>query len=610
MHRPPPTWNQFLGLAAITFLSSSVASAQLLVASQLGQEILAYDADDGSFEGVFARTVTKGFRTPGGLAMRSSDGQLFVSSVATGEIWSYSTTTGLPGATAVTTDLTSPFGVDIDDSGTHLYVADASGPESEFNDAVLQVDVATGVVTTIGTNSQADLVAIAVQGSDVYATDVELDRILRFPIGGGPTSVEISSGLSGPTGLLVLGPDLMLVADTDNDRVLEFTKAGGDWTLSREVLPPSGGVLAPSGLAMSPDGRLTVTGRDSGNTVLIDLSTLVTSQLVAPGAGGHSDPVDVTWYGQELQIASRGGNAVFYFDALGQPTGVRAEGLSASLDAGIHLSSDGSRLFAASIGANDVVEFDVASGARIRTFNQACPNLPLPFDSVLGSDLNLYVSCTLNSSIEYFDGVLGTSLGSFVLAGSGGLFSPRGLAFGPNGNLFVANGSGAVLEFNGTTGAPVIPGPFIDTNANGGGPLDAFGLTLHGGVLYVTSFLHDEVMAFNAITGGYQSTFVTAGSGGLIAPTASAVGPAGDLYVVSQGDNAIRRYKGSTGAFVETFVMPGSGGLDSPFDLVFLTSAPPSVPALSPGANVALALLIGLGILWWVRLQSSSPKIT
>ena len=47
------------------------------------------------------------------------------------------------------------------------------------------------------------------------------------------------------------------------------------------------------------------------------------------------------------------------------------------------------------------------SGARVRLYNNVCPNLPLPFDSVLDTNDRLYVSCTLNSSIEHFDAMGG-----------------------------------------------------------------------------------------------------------------------------------------------------------------------------------------------------------
>jgi DNA-binding beta-propeller fold protein YncE len=299
-------------------------------------------------------------------------------------------------------------------------------------------------------------------------------------------------------------------------------------------------------------------------------------------------------------VASPSGNAVFYFDLSGQPTGVRAEGLSEALDAGLHLSQDGSRLYVASIAANDVLEYATDGGALLRTFNSTCPNLPFPFDVALGADGRLYVSCILNNSIERLDLATGAPLGSFVLGGSGGLVSPRSLTFGPNGNLFVANGDGSVLQFHATTGAPVAPVPFIDTGGNGGGTLDAYGLRFRGGVLYVASYLTGEVMAFDAADGSFLSVFVGAGSGGLAGPRALDFGPDGNLYVASYDNDSVREYDGDSGAYVGTFVATGSGGLDAPFDLVFGPSPPAqSVPAARPALRGLLAAaLIALAAVW------------
>jgi DNA-binding beta-propeller fold protein YncE len=382
----------------------------------------------------------------------------------------------------------------------------------------------------------------------------------------------------------------MLIADAGNDRVVEYLESGGSWTFNREVLPASAGVVDPAGLAIASDGRLTVSGRTSGDVVLVDLTSLVVTPLVAPGAGGLRDPTDLAWDGSQLLVASAAGNAVFYFDSFGISTGVRADGLSASLDAGMTASSDGSRLYVGSIGGNDVLEYDTATGALLRIFNAACPNLPLPFDAAIRPDGQLYVSCTLNHSIEHFDTTTAAHLGSFVLAGSGGLVSPRGLAFGPNGNLFVSHGSNEILEFDGSTGAPVGPPAFVNSGGNGGGAIDPYGLRFHQGVLYLASFSYDEVKAFNATTGAFLSTFVTAGSGGLVGPTGVDFGPDGDLFVTSLNDDAVRRYDGSTGGFVEAFVPSGDHGLDQPFDLVFLHVVP------EPSAG--LQLLAGLAAIW------------
>ncbi len=567
-------------LMAIAVAAARPAPAQLYVASQQTQEVLTFDENTGAFEDVFATTVTVGFRIPVGIALRPTDGSLYVSSVSTGEIWSYTTATGVPVTPAITAELFAPGGVDFDAAGTFLYLADASTVDSETSDEVKRVDVGTGVVTAVGSNNQADFLGIAVNGSDVFATDIDQHRIIRFPTSGGNGTVVASTGLSSPEALLFPTSAQMLVADSGNDRVVEYLESGGNWVVNREVLAASAGVDQPGGLALAPDGRLTVSGRQSGDVVLVDLTTLVVTPLVSPGAGGLSDPASLAWSGNTLLVASPSGNAIFYFDSSGQPTGMRAEGLSAALNAGIHLSSDRTRLYVASFAANDVFEYDTESGVRLRSFNMVCPNLPFPFDIAIGGDGRLYISCLLNHSIERIDLTTGMSLGSFVLGGTGGLVSPRGLAFGENGNLFVANGDGTVLQFDATTGAPVSPVPFIAASGSGWSNLDAYGLRFRNGVLYVASLFENEVVAFDAAAGGFLSVFVSAGSGGLDGPRALDFGPDGNLYVASQGSDTVLEYDGVTGAFVGTFVSAGSGGLDAPFDLVFAKSgAAQPVPA-------------------------------
>ena len=85
--------------------------------------------------------------------------------------------------------------------------------------------------------------------------------------------------------------------------------------------------------------------------------------------------------------------------------------------------------------------------------------------------------------------------------------------------LLVANSGTkamSVLRYNASTGA------FIDTFvAPGSGGLDdpeglAFGPDGH---LYVSSFDSDEVLRYNGMTGAFIDAFVTAGNGGLDCPT-------------------------------------------------------------------------------------------
>jgi DNA-binding beta-propeller fold protein YncE len=74
----------------------------------------------------------------------------------------------------------------------------------------------------------------------------------------------------------------------------------------------------------------------------------------------------------------------------------------------------------------------------------------------------LLVVSAFGDNLKRYDGTTGAFLGTF--ASGGGLAQPYGLAFGPDGNLYVTSfASDDVKRYDGTTGA------FIDTFASGGG---------------------------------------------------------------------------------------------------------------------------------------------
>jgi DNA-binding beta-propeller fold protein YncE len=156
----------------------------------------------------------------------------------------------------------------------------------------------------------------------------------------------------------------------------------------------------------------------------------------------------------------------------------------------------------------------------------------------------LYVANGDGNSIFSYETSPIAPLGAFVASGSGGLTNPRGVAFGPDGSLYVSGGTG-ILRFNGSTGA------FLNVLVPGNQP---FGLTFGSdGSLYAADITGSFVNRYDSTTGALIGTFVAAGSGGLAAPRDLVFGPDGSLYVASADSDQVLRYNGITGAFLGVF---------------------------------------------------------
>jgi hypothetical protein len=246
------------------------------------------------------------------------------------------------------------------------------------------------------------------------------------------------------------------------------------------------------------------------------------------------------------------------------------------------LCPSSSYLLVDSFNTNSVLRYDETTGAFVDEFvPKNTGGLYSSGNMDFGPDHNLYVSNGLFSpknkanNVLRFDGASGALLGDF--ADSGQLTDPRGVIFGPEGDLYVAdgNGSGSVLRYDGQTGA------FLDMFVPpGGGGLSHPSAMLFGpdGNLYVLCTDQSEVLCFQGPTGtnpgSLLDTFVSAGSGGLHQPLSMAFGPDENLYVANSMANdptsgGILRYDGRSGAFLGTFIAPASGGLIKPLSILF-----------------------------------------
>ena len=142
------------------------------------------------------------------------------------------------------------------------------------------------------------------------------------------------------------------------------------------------------------------------------------------------------------------------------------------------------------------------------------------WDLVFPSKDEMLVLLRKNSSVLHYALPDPFATKELVTSGSGGLDTPRGLAIGPDGNL------------------------------------------------YISSLNTDSVLRFDLQTGAFIDVFVPTGAGGLDDPGRVVFGPDGNLYVVSQATGSVLRYDGSSGDFLDVFI---SGPMVSaPYELVYV----------------------------------------
>lgn len=212
-----------------------------------------------------------------------------------------------------------------------------------------------------------------------------------------------------------------------------------------------------------------------------------------------------------------------------------------------------------------------------------------PEGIAFGPDGNLYVSSRSDQVLRY-DGR--TSAFRGVFAGGNGMADPAGIAFGgPVNDLFVGAGvpdSGVggnkILRFDGATGAfKAVVDP-----ANAAGLNDPEGLRFGpDGLLYVLSSDAGEVLRYNPATNAFVDKFVPhAASGNLLDPTNLVFGADGDLLVSSAETSEVKRYDGATGGFKGNFIAAGAGGLNEAEGL-----------AVGPGGQLLVASELGNAVL-------------
>ncbi len=266
----------------------------------------------------------------------------------------------------------------------------------------------------------------------------------------------------------------LLVTSRHNNRVIAYD----GWTGQHlgDYVPAGGdGLVAPNGIRV--DGRRavyvssgvdprmlqiaarngeTIRALDGGALVgLVDMVVREPARLLV--SGWHSDGV------MEFDLVTH--TQIGYFVAPG----------TGGLDgASTLLETAGGNLLVAGELSDQVLEFDGVTGEFVRVAAQG-GGLDTPTGLLLDEAGNLLVaSFETDSVLRYAPD--GGYLGEFVTSGSGGLDGAQGMAWGPNGNLFVCSRWGAaILEFSRVDGSPVDHDPNtpgVQAVFAGGGGLD------------------------------------------------------------------------------------------------------------------------------------------
>lgn len=163
----------------------------------------------------------------------------------------------------------------------------------------------------------------------------------------------------------------------------------------------------------------------------------------------------------------------------------------------------------------------------------------------------MLVSDKANNAVHEFNTQSSTFSQTLIKPKAGGLVAPEGIAFGKDGNVYVASsGTNQILKYN-PSGTFIGIFTELDRHCH---PKDIiFGPDGH---LFVACFGLDKVIAYNAQSG--QQLGVAARGGGLSQPTGLAFGPGSTLYVVSSGSQALLSF--AQGGYFQGAVARGLTG--------------------------------------------------
>ncbi len=250
----------------------------------------------------------------------------------------------------------------------------------------------------------------------------------------------------------------MLVCGFGSNKVYRYNMSGS----LIGTLDVAGNLSGPLCARMGPDGKIYVVSEGNNRIVRFSASTGAYIDDFISDAGMNA-PTGITWdKAGNAYVASFNGNKVRKYNTSGGFVSdfvTAGSGTLSGADNGISFGPDG-HLYVPSYNNNRVLKYNGVTGAFISSFIPSIGR-PRTFEWFNGS---LYITTETGNAVQKRNATNGVNQGNLVAAGSGGLQTPIGMAFGGDGFLYVTSANNKILKYNATTGAFV--GVFADATTS------------------------------------------------------------------------------------------------------------------------------------------------